>query len=307
MTFPLGSLARRRRRAAAAPLPDRCSAALARARRCCCWPAPCSGCWSCWRWSRTTPPTPPSRTSGSGDAAAQQGRACWAPGSPTSRYFLFGFSAWWLVPVALRAWLSALARGCCAATPPPPTPHGAAPGVLARRWCCCWRPAARSSGRGCTAGSRCCPAMPAACSATRSGRCRCSWLGFAGSGVLWIAGAGGRRGAGVALLLARAWPTPSASARRACARRARGAPRARRGRRAWASRPLREREQVVEVERQRRSRSTCRSSSSPPVVEVPKSERVAKERQKPLFVELADTKLPQVDLLDAAAGRARRA
>ena len=36
------------------------------------------------------------------------------------------------------------------------------------------------------------------------------------------------------------------------------------------------------------------------MVEVPKSTRVAKERQKPLFVELADTKLPQVDLLDAA-------
>ena len=38
----------------------------------------------------------------------------------------------------------------------------------------------------------------------------------------------------------------------------------------------------------------------PPVLEVPKSERVAKERQQPLFKELADTKLPQVDLLDAA-------
>jgi S-DNA-T family DNA segregation ATPase FtsK/SpoIIIE len=36
------------------------------------------------------------------------------------------------------------------------------------------------------------------------------------------------------------------------------------------------------------------------MVEVPKSDRVAKERQKPLFTELADTKLPQVDLLDAA-------
>src|SRR6185295_6569119 len=34
-----------------------------------------------------------------------------------------------------------------------------------------------------------------------------------------------------------------------------------------------------------------------------KSERVVKERQKPLFTELADTKLPQVDLLDAAPGR----
>jgi len=37
--------------------------------------------------------------------------------------------------------------------------------------------------------------------------------------------------------------------------------------------------------------------------ELPRSERVHKERQKPLFQELPDTKLPQVDLLDAALGR----
>ncbi|WP_295547388.1 DNA translocase FtsK [uncultured Pseudacidovorax sp.] len=41
----------------------------------------------------------------------------------------------------------------------------------------------------------------------------------------------------------------------------------------------------------------------PAVADVPKSERVVKERQKPLFKELPDSKLPQVDLLDAAAGR----
>ena len=40
----------------------------------------------------------------------------------------------------------------------------------------------------------------------------------------------------------------------------------------------------------------------PVLVDVPKSERVAKERQKPLFTELPDSKLPQVDLLDGAAG-----
>ncbi len=40
-----------------------------------------------------------------------------------------------------------------------------------------------------------------------------------------------------------------------------------------------------------------------PVVEVPKSDRIVKEKQKPLFSELADTKLPQIDLLDAAVGR----
>ena len=37
----------------------------------------------------------------------------------------------------------------------------------------------------------------------------------------------------------------------------------------------------------------------PAVVDVPRSERVVKEKQKPLFNELPDSKLPQVDLLDA--------
>ena len=37
-----------------------------------------------------------------------------------------------------------------------------------------------------------------------------------------------------------------------------------------------------------------------PVMALPKIERVAKERQKPLFVEMPDSKLPQVDLLDSA-------
>src|SRR4030095_13717295 len=41
----------------------------------------------------------------------------------------------------------------------------------------------------------------------------------------------------------------------------------------------------------------------PSLLEVPKSERVVKERQKPLFTELPDSKLPQVDLLDGAQTR----
>jgi S-DNA-T family DNA segregation ATPase FtsK/SpoIIIE len=52
-----------------------------------------------------------------------------------------------------------------------------------------------------------------------------------------------------------------------------------------------------------------RRTPSPPVqiepamTEVPRSDRVVKERQKPLFKELPDSKLPQVDLLDAALVR----
>ncbi|MDT8992342.1 DNA translocase FtsK 4TM domain-containing protein [Curvibacter sp. APW13] len=41
----------------------------------------------------------------------------------------------------------------------------------------------------------------------------------------------------------------------------------------------------------------------PAPLEPPRSERVAKERQKPLFMEMPDSKLPQVDLLDAAPQR----
>jgi len=41
----------------------------------------------------------------------------------------------------------------------------------------------------------------------------------------------------------------------------------------------------------------------PGVIEVPRSERVVKERQKPLFNELPDSKLPQVDLLDSLSIR----
>ena len=41
----------------------------------------------------------------------------------------------------------------------------------------------------------------------------------------------------------------------------------------------------------------------PAVTDVPRSERVVKERQKPLFNELPDSRLPQVDLLDALTAR----
>jgi S-DNA-T family DNA segregation ATPase FtsK/SpoIIIE len=41
----------------------------------------------------------------------------------------------------------------------------------------------------------------------------------------------------------------------------------------------------------------------PTVLEVPRSDRVVKERQKPLFTELPDSKLPQVDLLDSLSIR----
>lgn len=66
----------------------------------------------------------------------------------------------------------------------------------------------------------------------------------------------------------------------------------------------REREEVVLEEREE-----IIEHHAPPVliepvlVEVPQSTRVAKERQKPLFSDMPDSKLPQVDLLDGAQSR----
>ena len=66
----------------------------------------------------------------------------------------------------------------------------------------------------------------------------------------------------------------------------------------------REREEIVHVEREE-------IEEHPPIavvmetekVEMPKSARVAKERQKPLFNDMVDSRLPQVDLLDGAVAR----
>ena len=65
-----------------------------------------------------------------------------------------------------------------------------------------------------------------------------------------------------------------------------------------------ERAEVLVEERQDMAVHRPRPVQIEPVLaEVPKSERVAKERQKPLFRDLMDSKLPQVDLLDAALTR----
>ncbi|MFG5406799.1 DNA translocase FtsK 4TM domain-containing protein [Piscinibacter sakaiensis] len=64
---------------------------------------------------------------------------------------------------------------------------------------------------------------------------------------------------------------------------------------------LREREQVLDsVLHEREDIVHPPVVIDPPPPLPPRSERVAKEKQKPLFTELSDSKLPQVDLLDAA-------
>ena len=71
---------------------------------------------------------------------------------------------------------------------------------------------------------------------------------------------------------------------------------------AMGQQAARERDEVVFEERQEVAEHHYPSPVmvEPARVDLPKSERVAKERQKPLFKEMPDSKLPMVDLLDDA-------
>ena len=58
-----------------------------------------------------------------------------------------------------------------------------------------------------------------------------------------------------------------------------------------------QREELVEVKREHfEERAPIRIE--PPVTEIPKSKRVEKEKQKPLFEDLPDSPLPPLQLLD---------
>ena len=218
--------------------------------------------------------------------------------------FLFGYSFWWLMVAALRHWLSTLAQwlrgGDGAPAADDPVAHRP-------RWAF-WLGMAMLMAASCalewTRMYRFDALLPGGQSGgvlgALLGPLSMRWLGFAGSGVFWI----GVLVVAVSLAMRFSWARvadhlgtwiESFRERRSEARER--AEDLRLGQEA-----LREREHEVEVERHE-IEEHLPIAIEKPMVDVPKSERVAKERQKPLFVELADTKLPQVDLLDAAPQR----
>ncbi len=218
-------------------------------------------------------------------------------------YFTFGYSVWWAVLVALRTWLGALAHVLRGDEVFPanasPARHpvwlfwvGLALLLTASaslEWTRLYQWEARVAGG--NAGG---------VVGYGFGKFSQHVLGFAGSGVLWIAALV----AGISLALRFSWLRVAEgvgawveSLRERRVERIERAEDVRAGELA-----LRERELVVDVEHQLHD-DHLPIVIGVPVSEVPPSARVVKERQKPLFVELVDTKLPQVDLLDAAPGR----
>ena len=221
-----------------------------------------------------------------------------------SSYFMLGFSVWWAVVAFVWAWLSALARWMRGGE----VPDGA-PSPLLRRlvfwgglvlllgastaleWSRLYRFEALLPGHaGGVLGYVLGPASM-------------KWLGFTGSGLLGIV----LLVLGVALVFRFSWGL--------VAERVGGhidglvqLGRARREKAkdlAVGKRAAREREEVVQEERHEIEAHHPQPVTiiEPVLAEPAQSTRVVKERQKPLFSDMPDSPLPQVDLLDAAQAR----
>ena len=246
-------------------------------------------------------------TSGSGgEVANAAGRlGAWlADGS----YFLLGFSVWWCVAAALRVWLSSLAgwlRERELMTPKPDiTPSLIARLVSGRlafwlglilllcastllEWTRFYSLEMRL------------PGHSGGIVGYVLGPWGVQWLGFSGSGLVAIAlGLVGtslvfRFSWGQVAERLGAWLYLQVESRRNQREVAQDI--------ALGQQAARAREKVVKVERKDSAEQHPQPVMIEPVMaEVPKSERVAKERQKPLFAEMPDSKLPQVSLLDSA-------
>ena len=230
-------------------------------------------------------------------------------------YFLLGFSTWWVLLAGLRTWLSTLARWIRGQQD---LPHDEGHGPEGSRgWWFRWRHSRTAFWVGLsvllvasavlewTRLYRLEAALPGHAGGVIGhslGPVAMRWLGFNGSALLMLA-----------LCLAAlphvfrfSW---AHWAERLGARLDEWLQARREKREAVEDQRIgeqaaREREEVVAVEREEiEEHHPMPVVIETAVIEVPKSERVAKERQKPLFTELPDSKLPQVDLLDSAPGQ----
>ena len=240
-------------------------------------------------------------TSGAGGATRNWGGRLGAWLADMS-YFLLGLSCWWCLLAGARAWLAALARWMRVHEGAAPAPQQRSPVLL-------WLGLALLLGASCTLEwsrlYRLEPLLPGHGGGVLGyllAPLALRWLGFSGSALVAIAL--GLLGAalvfgfswGQAAERLGAWLDDFVQSLRAKRERELDL--------ALGQQAAREREEDVQVERvEIQQQHPIAVQIEPVMIEVPQSARVAKERQKPLFSELPDSALPQVDLLDSALTR----
>ena len=241
-------------------------------------------------------------TSGSGGPTRNWGGRLGAVLADAS-YFLLGFSVWWCLAAGVRAWFASLALWMRAEGEPP------APARTVRDrlvfWCGLLLLVSSSAALEWSRLYRFEPRLPDHAGGALGflvGPASVKWLGFTGSGLIAIAL--------VVVAMAMVFRFSWAQLAEGIGARIDGFIASRREQReiaqdlALGQQAAREREEIVLEERTEIQELHATPVMIEPVLaDVPKSERVAKERQKPLFNELPDSTLPQVDLLDAAAAR----
>jgi S-DNA-T family DNA segregation ATPase FtsK/SpoIIIE len=217
-------------------------------------------------------------------------------------YFLFGFSVWWALAAGLHAWLVALARwlrGESVSAPVSVMPD------RIRFWFCLALLMLASSALEWSRLYRFEFALPGHAGGVLgylAGPLSIQWLGFTGSGLGWIAlglvsvsVVFGFSWAQTAQRIG-AWIDELVASRREKRELAEDL--------AVGRAAAREREEILIEERiEEQEHQPLAVLIEPTLVDIPKSARVAKERQKPLFTDMLDSKLPQVDLLDGALSR----
>jgi S-DNA-T family DNA segregation ATPase FtsK/SpoIIIE len=218
-------------------------------------------------------------------------------------YFLLGFSVWWCVAVCVRLWLAVLAdrlrgdaAGVTAAAPAPVVAHRVVFWVglvlllcasTALEWSRLYSLEPRL------------PDHSGGALGYLVGPLGVKWLGFAGAGLVSIAlgviGSALVFGFSWMQVAERigAWMDAQVQSRREKRELAQD--------RELGQQAVREREEILLEEREEIEVHHPQPVYIEPVImELPPSDRVAKERQKPLFSEMPDSKLPQVSLLDGA-------
>ncbi|MEJ7929202.1 DNA translocase FtsK 4TM domain-containing protein [Ramlibacter sp. AN1015] len=219
-------------------------------------------------------------------------------------YMLLGFSVWWCLAAGLRAWLSALSRWTRAELHPD-IDRSQFSATRTAFWAALLVLLVASSALEWSRLYRFETSLPDHAGGALGflvGPLAVRWLGFTGSGLVGIA----LVVLSVAVVFRFSWGRLAEAigghidgffvSRREQRERQQDL--------ALGQRAAREREEIVLEERiEIEEQHPTPVLIEPVVAEVPKSERVVKERQKPLFKELPDSKLPQVDLLDGPQAR----